>query len=357
MNQAGIGHGWIQLNIAFCHYYSLSFGGGGERFLVENSRWLTKRGHTVSILSIPLRRGHWRPWIRDLDYREGPIHFFNADVTYYMYNPVLTRFFRHKGPRIAGVHSPMLTQSLSGPAYSRGTFREDVRRHGIAAALSKRSARFLQPGGLSAFDAVDWNSPLDPAELYHHRTYKNPGTVNTRVFRPLGNKRDEFTALFVGRQDYGKGFDRFAEASSLVPEVKFLATGGSASRVIGIGHPQDLELADLYSACSVLVCPSRGDTFGRVLVEALACGTPVITTSLPAHQALRLPFIYADTVPEIVSAVGKLRQMWQGGSGDYLKLAEAGVREVGRYDTEKLLPDFEQMLREVAYSNLRTDRF
>jgi glycosyltransferase involved in cell wall biosynthesis len=35
------------------------------------------------------------------------------------------------------------------------------------------------------------------------------------------------------------------------------------------------ELARLYSACDVFVFPSRTDTFGLVLLEALACGTPV----------------------------------------------------------------------------------
>jgi glycosyltransferase involved in cell wall biosynthesis len=35
------------------------------------------------------------------------------------------------------------------------------------------------------------------------------------------------------------------------------------------------ELARLYSAASVFVFPSRTDTFGLVMVEAMACGLPV----------------------------------------------------------------------------------
>ncbi len=35
------------------------------------------------------------------------------------------------------------------------------------------------------------------------------------------------------------------------------------------------ELASVYSAADVFVFPSRTDTFGLVIIEALACGTPV----------------------------------------------------------------------------------
>jgi glycosyltransferase involved in cell wall biosynthesis len=42
-----------------------------------------------------------------------------------------------------------------------------------------------------------------------------------------------------------------------------------------IGVLAQPELARLYSAASVFVFPSRTDTFGLVLLEALACGTPV----------------------------------------------------------------------------------
>lgn len=41
-----------------------------------------------------------------------------------------------------------------------------------------------------------------------------------------------------------------------------------------IGEPQTL--AQLYSACTVLVNPSRAETFGKVTAECLACGTPAV---------------------------------------------------------------------------------
>ena len=45
--------------------------------------------------------------------------------------------------------------------------------------------------------------------------------------------------------------------------------------VVFVGEKHDQEPTDHYSAGDVFVFPSRTDTFGLVLLEALACGTPV----------------------------------------------------------------------------------
>ncbi len=45
--------------------------------------------------------------------------------------------------------------------------------------------------------------------------------------------------------------------------------------VVFLGKLSGLKLASAYSAADVFVFPSRTDTFGLVMVEALACGVPV----------------------------------------------------------------------------------
>ena len=54
-----------------------------------------------------------------------------------------------------------------------------------------------------------------------------------------------------------------AELQARYPQVEFL------------GYRQGAALAEAYGAASVLVFPSRTDTYGLVMLEALACGTPV----------------------------------------------------------------------------------
>ena len=43
---------------------------------------------------------------------------------------------------------------------------------------------------------------------------------------------------------------------------------------------------DLYRICHAYVYPSRGDSFGMTLLEAIACGLPTISTSEPGATEL-----------------------------------------------------------------------
>jgi len=60
---------------------------------------------------------------------------------------------------------------------------------------------------------------------------------------------------------------------------------GIASRVTFLGERSPDQLAAVYSAADVLVLPSLvAESFGLVLVESLACGTPVVASDLPGAR-------------------------------------------------------------------------
>lgn len=88
--------------------------------------------------------------------------------------------------------------------------------------------------------------------------------------------------------DWGqrKGLDVFVELAGILPEEYQIVLVGtdesvdkSLSRNIISIHKtaSQLELAKLYTAADVFVNPTREEVFGLVNVEALACGTPVVT--------------------------------------------------------------------------------
>jgi glycosyltransferase involved in cell wall biosynthesis len=94
-----------------------------------------------------------------------------------------------------------------------------------------------------------------------------------RVARPL--------SLFVGRVSYEKNIEAFLEMP--FPGTKVVCGVGPREEALRRQYPhvrwvgllQRAELARLYAAADVFVFPSHADTFGLVMVEAMACGTPV----------------------------------------------------------------------------------
>lgn len=110
-----------------------------------------------------------------------------------------------------------------------------------------------------------------------------PRGVDTRLFRPrsadLGLPRPVF--LCVGRVAVEKNLEAFLELE--LPGTKVIVGDGPARPALARKYPQAVflgpqqgeELAKTYAAADVFVFPSKTDTFGLVLLEALASGVPV----------------------------------------------------------------------------------
>ncbi len=73
------------------------------------------------------------------------------------------------------------------------------------------------------------------------------------------------------------GPDPFGQEASLAPEVERFAShpGRPAVAYLRV-PPSEAAMAALYRACHCLVYPARGDAFGLPVLEAMACGLPVI---------------------------------------------------------------------------------
>jgi glycosyltransferase involved in cell wall biosynthesis len=117
-----------------------------------------------------------------------------------------------------------------------------------------------------------WTHGVD-AELFglHDSPLDHPALVD--LPRPI--------SLFVGRVSYEKNIEAFLKAplggSKVVCGVGPVEAELKAKypHVRWLGVLSRPDLARVYAASDVFVFPSRSETFGLVMAEAMACGTPV----------------------------------------------------------------------------------
>jgi glycosyltransferase involved in cell wall biosynthesis len=153
------------------------------------------------------------------------------------------------------------------------------------------------------------------------KTVVSPGWVDVQRFRPvedatglraaLGPEWQTKSPVFlsVRRLEPRMGLDRLVEAAALLKRqgLSFrLLIGGSGSledRLRGqiregglqdtvhlLGRISDQQLPDCYAAADCFVLPTRGlECFGLIILEAYACGVPVIATPVGAIPELVRP--------------------------------------------------------------------
>jgi glycosyltransferase involved in cell wall biosynthesis len=164
-----------------------------------------------------------------------------------------------------------------------------------------------------------------------------PGGVDLRRFSEVGSRRearrtlgwpeDRPTVVTVRRLVRAKGLENLIEAAKLVrlriPEVLVVIAGtgpleqelkrcvneaGLEYNVRFVGFVREDALPSVYRAADLFVVPTITlEGFGLVVVEALACGTPVIVTPIGG-----LPEVVADLDPGLVLGSGEPAEIARG---------------------------------------------
>jgi glycosyltransferase involved in cell wall biosynthesis len=182
----------------------------------------------------------------------------------------------------------------------------------VALILSVVSARFVITVSIASKNDLCKSLRVDPSRVAV--TYLAPGEQFTPALRSAQDRvRDryslpEYFALYVGINKPHKNLDTLVRAwailkgrrPNLLEKVRLVLAGkedyrypqsrrlvaklGLVDDVIFIGDIPDSELPALYSAATLFAFPSLYEGFGLPVLEAMACGTPVLcsnTSSLP----------------------------------------------------------------------------
>lgn len=291
---------------------------GAERFVPALGAALVRRGHHVVHYSAAWDHGReveggvdtvrLRRWFKD-DY----LH--EAD------------FARRLLPRLAAahfdaVHSLGRHDALASIRAAR--IRRDGRRtvftdlgfpdRAYWASQGRRQARAMAKA-VSRIDVYSAMSRTAVSEL--KRNYGRgdgvvvPGGVDLGRFRPALAREERPTILYSGViPEPRKGVSVLLEAIPLIaaskpdvqlwlsgpgdPEPLLAAVPGARPRVhaLGLGDPNGQH--ERYGRAWITCLPSTHDSFGMALIESLACGTPLVTTTHGAPKELVSPGITGE---------------------------------------------------------------
>ena len=293
--------------------YDWSVPGGVQAHVNDLAQELIGRGHYVNVLT---------PVSGDEDLPEWVTHggepvaiSYNGSVARISFGLRATRrvrrWIREQNLDVMHVHEP-LSPSLSalacwaatGPIVA--TFHSSMDRsrimeagYGVAqTVLEKVSARIAvsEAARNTLVQHVGGDAVLIPNGVHVH---------NFEGVTPLDGVRNENLIAFLGRfEEPRKGFSILLSAFELIadefPDTALVVagTGDQAdalkplredlhSRVRFLGRVSDRGKAEMLSGVGVYVAPNTGgESFGIVLLEAMACHTPVVSSDLAAFVSV-----------------------------------------------------------------------
>ena len=190
---------------------------------------------------------------------------------------------------------PYMLQSEGGIAKDGKGWKERLKKH-----IMRGAAGYLSTTKLGAEYFLQYGATEDKLHkfifpsLYDKEVLKEPVCMEEkrRLREELGISENK-AIISVGQFIYRKGFDVLLKAAEGFPEsVGFYFVGGEPTeeyldlqRKLGlknvhfIGFKNKESLLKYYRAADLFVLPTRNDTWGLVINEAMAQGLPVITTT------------------------------------------------------------------------------
>jgi glycosyltransferase involved in cell wall biosynthesis len=200
-----------------------------------------------------------------------------------------------------GVAAVWLGRALNLPTVitARGTDVNLIPRYAIPRRLIRQaiagSAAMIAVSAAIKGALLDLGAPPDKVTVLRNG-------VDTRLFRPFDREmaREKLgltrpTLISVGLLIERKGHHRIVEAMCQLPDMDLLIVGegpernsltalidrlGLRAQVRLLGALPHAELPSLYSAADALVLASSREGWPNVLLEAMACGTPVIASNI-----------------------------------------------------------------------------
>ncbi|MDF5716699.1 MAG: glycosyltransferase family 1 protein [Rhizonema sp. NSF051] len=213
----------------------------------------------------------------------------------------------------------------------------------VSSATAKDTTQILdiEPARISvipnAVEAAFQPLPKEQAQSFRQKSGISPETVcllNVGSNHPRKNLSTILQVLET-LQRQGLPIHLWKVGANFTDEQKaFIQTHNLENHVSYLGKPEKSTLVQIYNAADMLIAPSLHEGFGITLLEAMACGLPVITSKVSA-----MPEVVGDAGvlvdPTDISAIADAVCYLQNNPVAYQELANKGLIRAKSFTWEK----------------------
>ena len=350
------------MNIAIVCPYAWDRVGGVQSHVRALGRTMRERGHEVQILApSSMTLTHQLVGGDDVKLVGRAVGVpANGSVAPLAFGPLAATgirvALRDLEPDVVHLHEPLIPSlSLLALVNSKvpavGTFhaaREESRAYGVARPLLGRAMKRLDVRTAVSDAARTLISSYFPGDYTLTPNGVEFDRFASAVPMELGSGKK---ILFLGRLERRKGLETLIRATAqlrdLEPELVVAGTGPlekgcrSLAEELGVnsrflGRVGEEELPRLYRSADVYCAPGLGgESFGIVLLEALAAGAPVVASNLAGYRAVASGAARLVPPGQATALAQELRAVLTdpAAAGEMRK---AGARVAGMFDWKRL---------------------
>ena len=309
------------MKIAMLSPYDFAIRGGVQTHVVELSNALIDTGHDVRVMApctgnepvYDMRSAKLETFGRTVPIvTAGSVARISISV---WYQRKLMSILQDQNFDVVHIHEPLmpmfgLMASYYSPSPTVGTFHAYNEGRGRGYFFWKP---VLKRGAVRLSGRI---AVSEPARQFANKYFRGNYTVipngvhyshfSTPAPRPTVYKDDAFNIFFVGRMaEKRKGLKYLLGAYSRLkwqyPKLRLIVGGAGVpdrdsyrmmgergiDDVIFVGPVSDDDLPGYYQHADVFCAPNTGkESFGMIVVEAMAAGTPVVASDIPGFRAV-----------------------------------------------------------------------